>query len=177
MPVPDHPHSKQFPPNTQSKSSLFQLKTISPGPVTAEVFFGEAFQKSVCVCLHTLAQQLTLRSISICLIVICAVFIDKCPKEHCLPQFKPDISCVAIPIQEKCFSFPTGSLHQPTFQNHIFLHFSSTSLPHPSSQPYSVLHLQPLQAVTFLNPFCTSEFPRCFPSSSTPGQDLLAAGL
>ena len=34
VPVSHHPHSKEFLPNTQSKSALFQFKTISPRPVT-----------------------------------------------------------------------------------------------------------------------------------------------
>lgn len=52
----------------------------------------------------------------------------------------------------------------------------SQTLHIPSSRPCSLLHLQPFQAVTFLNLYCTSKFARCFPSSSTPGQGLLAAG-
>lgn len=55
-------------------------------------------------------------------------------EEHCLLPFKLDVSYLAITTREY-WSF-TGSLHQPAFHKHIFLHPSSTFFPHPDSTPF-----------------------------------------
>lgn len=70
-------------------------------------------------------------------------------EEHCLLQFKLDISCPAIPIQEKCSSFPMRSLH-----SHISKPLFSISLLHlftPSLFPTLLSSSPPALASCYLS--------------------------
>lgn len=151
---------------------------------------GSLWESSLCLPLHTGIANVRVGTCSSLsdslgfawLLFVLPLFINAL-EEHCLLQFKLDISYLVITIWEHCCSFPLRdpfiSLH---FTNTFFYIFPPPLYPTQtlhlsSSQPCSLLHLQPFQAVTFLNLYSTSKFARCFPSSSTPGQGLLVAGL
>jgi len=80
MPVPHHPQSKEFLPYTQSKSPLFQFKTITPFPITtgpAKKCVSCKLEYVVCVlgCMHALS---VLRHVCTCTGVCTSIFAPVC---------------------------------------------------------------------------------------------------